>query len=133
MAFDLSEEWVIETEAQLGARLPAGYRAAMMRRNGGSIVLDGEDWALYPIRDASDRKRIARTCNDILRETAACRAWGGFPPSDLAIAGDGSGDKLVFLRNGDAYGPAPAIWRHETGGLIAQAPDIGDLSSALGA
>lgn len=127
MAFDLSEEWVIETEAQLGARLPAGYRAAMMRRNGGGIVLDDEDWELYPIRDASDRKRIARTCNDILSETRACREWRGFPPSALAIAGNGGGDQLLFLRQDDGFGAAVHRWLHETGELVPVAAAFGEL------
>lgn len=127
MAFDLSEEWIIETEAQLGARLPAGYRTAMMRRNGGSIALDDEDWELYPVRDASDRKRIARTCNDILSETRTCREWRGFPPDALAIAGNGGGDQLLFLRQDDAFGAAVHCWLHETGELVLVAADFGEL------
>lgn len=127
MAFDLSEAWIIETETRLGARLPETYRAAMMRRNGGTIVLEDEDWELYPIRDAGDRKRIARTSNDILRETAACRAWRGFPPAALAIAGNGSGDQLVFLCGDGAYAPGVHVWRHETGELLSLAADFAAL------
>jgi hypothetical protein len=125
MAFDLSEVWIAETETRLGARLPEDYRAAMMRRNGGGIVLDGEDWELYPIRDGSDRKRIARTANDILRETAACREWRGFPPAALAIAGNGDGDQLVFLRAGDGCAPTVFRWLHETGELAEVAAGFG--------
>lgn len=133
MAFDLSEQWILETEARLGARLPEGYRAVMMRRNGGGIEIDGEDWELYPVRDGSDRKRIARTCNDILSETAACGEWRGFPAGALAIAGNESGDQLVFLREGETYGAAPARWRHETGELVILAADFGNLPSRMGA
>lgn len=124
MAFDLAEAWIAETEARLGARLPASYRAAMMRRNGGSIEAEDEEWTLYPIRDGSDRKRLARTCNDILGETASCRAWDGFPATALAIGGNGGGDQLVFLRDGAAYGPALYRWRYETRALAALAADF---------
>ena len=126
MAFELAEEWIVETETRLGARLPDAYRAGMMRRNGGSIAVDGEDWELYPIRDGSDRKRLARTCNGILSETAACREWRGFPPKALAIAGNGGGDQLVFLRQDDAFGPAVHLWMHETGELLLLARDFGE-------
>lgn len=117
MAFDLAEEHVLKAEAALGARLPDAYRQSMMRRNGGSIEIGGEAWTLIPILDGSDRKRLARTCNDIVRETRSCAEWRGFPPSAVAIAENGSGDRIVFLRDGDAYRPELHLWLHETGEL----------------
>ncbi|MFV8282894.1 SMI1/KNR4 family protein, partial [Christiangramia marina] len=92
----------------------AAYRAAMMANNGGSIDTDDEEWTLFPIRDASDRKRLARSCNDIVTETQCCREWGGFPADVVAIAENGEGDYLVLRREGDAFAPAPQVWRHET-------------------
>lgn len=127
MAFDLDETWVLATEAQLGARLPASYRAAMMRRNGGSIEADDADWELHPILDKSDRKRLARSCNDILSETDSCRTWAGFPEQALAIAADGSGDRLVFLCQEEEVEPAVYRWMHATRTLRLLAADFGLL------
>ena len=67
-----------------------------------------------PIIDASDRRRLSRAINHILKETQDARAWPSFPSGELAIAGNGTGDQLVFLRQNDAFGPPVHIWSHET-------------------
>ncbi len=61
------------------------------------------------MRDDSDRKRLSRTANDIVRETEAAREWDEFPADVVAIAGDGSGDALVLLPGSDEI----YIWSHE--------------------
>ncbi|MFT6654927.1 MAG: hypothetical protein ACJAWI_001699 [Marinomonas primoryensis] len=37
--------------------------------NGGEAFIEEDDWKFYPIKDASDRKRLSRTCNHIISET----------------------------------------------------------------
>lgn len=127
MAFNLSEQYVLETEVALGATLPDSYRAAMISNNGGTVEAAGEDWELIPIRDASDKKRLARSCNDIVRETTSFREWSGFPEDAVAIAANGSGDCIVFVREGDRFNPQPHIWSHETGALIKISDDFAVL------
>jgi len=127
MAFDLDEAWVAKSEAALGARLPQAYRLAMMRENGGEFIAAGEEWQLHPILDGSARQRLARTCNDIVRETRVAAEWPGFPPHAVVIAANGSGDCVVFLRAGDEYGAAPCLWSHETRALARLADDFGVL------
>lgn len=124
MAFDLDESCVLEAEEKLGARLPASYRAAMMKHNGGSLAAGDEDWELFPVLDTRDRRRLARTCNDILGGTGAFAEWAGFPASALAIATNGEGDCIVFLRAGTAFDPAPFLWRHATRELARIAGDF---------
>jgi len=68
------------------------------------------------------RKRIARTCNDILYETAQAREWDGFPEEAPAIGDNGSGDLLVLVRTGDEYDDTLHIWEHETRDVVAVAP-----------
>lgn len=128
MAFDLDESCVLAAEEKLGARLPARYRTAMMKHNGGSLAVGDEDWELLPILDTRDRRRLARTCNDILRETAAFAEWPGFPTSALAIATNGEGDCIVFLRAGTVFDPAPLLWRHATRALARIADDFACLA-----
>ena len=117
MAFPLDIKLVHRTEAKLGRKLPPGYIAKMSRNNGGAVVTQDDDWELYPIFDDSDRKRLKRTCNDIVRETASAREWHTFPPGALAIGSNGGGDLLILLADleSDRYGEAAHWWDHETG------------------
>ena len=130
MPFDLQESLLAKAESALGAPLPSSYRSAMLRRNGGELEVEGDTWVVYPIADTSDRKRISRTANHILHETERCRAWPRFPEGALAIASNGSGDQLVFIRSGAAFSPGVFLWSHETGALREVAHDFSELASA---
>jgi hypothetical protein len=119
MAFSLDIQFEKRTEVKLGRKLPLGYVARMCRENGGEVAMGTDSWCLYPIFDDSDRKRLKRTCNDIVRETASAREWPDFPPETVAIGDNGGGDKLVLLADpeSDRYGDAVYWWDHETGAL----------------
>jgi hypothetical protein len=127
MPFDVAERYVQAAEEALGISLPASYRLAMMRRNGGFIATESDDWDLYPIADDSDRRRLARTFNGVVPETERARTWHGFPSTAVALGGNGGGDKLVFIMGGGCLRPEVFIWRHETGELLRVADDFGDL------
>lgn len=99
----------------------------MAQSNGGEVEADDDDWILHPIADTSDRKRLARTAKHIVRETAVSRQWRGFPQTGIAIGGNGAGDRLVFLKDGDTFGPQVFAWSHETGELQKVADDFGEL------
>lgn len=131
MPFPLSESELAKTEAKIGARFPASFRSAMLAENGGTIVTDEDDWEQYPFFDTSDRKRLSRTSNDILRETEQARQWPGFPADGWAIASNGCGDHLYFKRS--PADPARfeatvyAYW-HETGESSVLAGDFAELA-----
>jgi hypothetical protein len=127
MPFDLDVRFIEAAEAELGASLPISYRDAMSNTNGGEIEAAGEDWTQYPISDTSDRKRLVRSVNDVIRETQSCRTWASFPTSAIAIAGNGAGDQLVFLSDGSRFSPFVYVWRHESGDLLKVADDFSDL------
>ena len=127
MAFDLKAEFVDAAEHGLGLPLPASYRQAMQRSNGGEIEVGDDVWWLHPIADPSDRKRLARSANPVLKETAGCQDWPRFPAGALAIASNGSGDQLVLLRGASAFEPAVYEWSHETGELCQVAEDFAQL------
>ncbi|HXU00205.1 MAG TPA: SMI1/KNR4 family protein [Polyangia bacterium] len=116
MAFPLDIKFVKRAEEKLGRRLPLGYVAKMCRDNGGEVTAGGDLWWLYPIFDDGDRRRLKRTCNDILRETERAREWPEFPPEALAIGHDGGGDRLAFLPDPerDRYEDQVYRWDHET-------------------
>lgn len=129
MPFALDPSFVGAAETKLGVMLPAEYRASMVRANGGCVEADGEVWWLHPIFDASDRTRIKRTSNDIIHETLEARAWSGFPPEAVAFAGNGPGDRLVFLPEPASGCLAPDVyrWDHETTELEHIGPSFGVL------
>jgi hypothetical protein len=119
MPFPLEHRFVQQSQEKLGRALPLGYVARMCRNNGGEVAVGTDFFTLYPILDSSDRKRLARTCNDIVRETTSAREWPEFPSGALAIGDNGGGDKLVFLpdREASRYADAVYWWDHETGEL----------------
>lgn len=117
MPFNLSEEQLSQTEKELGGKLPHEYREAMKLDNGGEASTDEDDWELYPIKDTSDRNRLSRTCNHIINETVSCRGFGNFPEEAVAIAGNGLGDQMVFIKESGQFQNKVYLWLHETGKL----------------
>jgi hypothetical protein len=126
--FDLGESFLTTAEAALGARLPDSYRKSMLCSNGGELHAAGDNWQQHPIADTSDRKRLARSANHVLRETEALRKWPGFPANALSIASNGSGDSLLFLQHGASFEPTVYAWSHETQSLSKVANDFADLT-----
>lgn len=110
MAFPASEDKIDAAETALERPLPAPLRAHLKKQNGGDLVAADDDWILHPVRDVSDRKRLARTANDIVNETKMARKDSGFPAGGIAIASNGTGDRLVLLPQSNAI----FHWDHET-------------------
>tara|TARA_R110002072_G_scaffold219679_1_gene377285 strand:+ start:911 stop:1303 length:393 start_codon:yes stop_codon:yes gene_type:complete len=125
--FNLSEEQLAQTEIELGAKLPHEYREAMKLDNGGEASTEEDDWELYPIKDASDRKRLARTCNHIISETESCKGFGNFPENAVAIASNGLGDQMVFIKESDQFQNIVFLWLHETGELHELAATFNEI------
>jgi len=127
MAFNLDEIYIKKAEEHLGALLPEAYKKEMMQNNGGTIILEDEEWELFPIADSSDKKRIARTCNHIVYETNQAKKWSNFPKNALAIASNGSGDLLTLKQDNGKYLDKIYIWNHETGKLNIVANSFEEL------
>jgi hypothetical protein len=113
MPFPVLEAQIARAEGELGRRLPEPLRQRLLTDNGGEITVAGDNWQLFPIFDDSDRKRISRTANHIIRETAEARKWRGFPSGAIAVGANDMGELLVLLRNSDLI----FVWYHETGEL----------------
>jgi hypothetical protein len=127
MPFPVDPSFVREAEEKLGVRFPPSFAAALTTINGGEVEVAGDVWQLYPVLDRSDRKRLARTCNDVHYETKSLRQWTGSPDSAVAIAGNGGGDRLVLLpdpNDSSVLGAGVFVWDHETGSVTLAAKDF---------
>jgi hypothetical protein len=132
MPFPVDVKWISQTEEKLGVRFPASFVTAMTKTNGGSVKTRIDQFDLFPFLDASDRKRIQRTCGSIDRETTTARRdWYGFPPDAVAIGANGGGDLLILIPmsdHPDTLQQTVYWWDHETGELEHVADDFSDLS-----
>jgi cell wall assembly regulator SMI1 len=110
------EKYIIQTEQKLGVTFPASFRKNMMRENGGEVETEPDAWQLFPFLDTSDKTRLKRTCNDIIRETASAKEWDGFPKEAVAIGSNVGGDKLILLPSDDPTQLQNGVfwWDHET-------------------
>src|SRR5436309_2189484 len=118
MPFPLDPKYIREAEEKLSTTFPSMFRGRMIRENGGSVEAAADEWQLHPFLDSSDKKRIARTCNDIVRETKRMREWPNFPAAAVAIGGNGTADQLILMPREDApdeLQTAVYWWDHETG------------------
>lgn len=129
MPFDIQERFILEAEKLLKCTLPTDYRRLMQEDNGGTVELDGEFWELFPIADKLDRKRISRTCNNIISETSTHENIVTYPKGALALASDGAGNILMFKRNAQGNGFVDNVycWSHETGNTKEVAKTFGEL------
>ena len=130
MPFQLDEKFILQTEEKIGVKFPMSFREKMIKENGGEIETDEDVWTLYPFFDNSDKKRIKRTINDIIRETEQARSWEDFPKEVVAIGSNGGGDQLVFIIQSDnpiQLDNKVYWWDHETGDLNAVADDFAEL------
>lgn len=116
MAFPTTESHVSAAERELGIKLPREYRERLVARNGGELSTAGDDWQVFPVFDATNRKTAGRSAGHIVLETRNARAWDGFPKGAVAIASNGEGDLLVFLAAGTPgqLDPQVQVWNHET-------------------
>lgn len=129
MAFATSEEVILENELELGCTFPLSFKNKMLKENGGEIEFEDEGWQIFPFYDKTDRKTRSRTCNSIIKETASASEWRGFPKEAIAIAGNGSGDFLVFLKKEKQISNEVYIWSHETTELTKVANNFSELTN----
>lgn len=131
MPFPVDPKWIRQTEEKLSVRFPASFVTAMSKMNGGTVRTRIDHFDLFPFLDASDRKRIQRTCGSIDRETTTAREdWTGFPPDAVAIGANGGGDLLVLIPmpdQPDTLQHTVYWWNHETGAVEPVADDFNDL------
>lgn len=130
LPFPLSTAAITRAEQALGVSFPPDYIAHIRAANGGSLEAFGESWELIPILDDSTPKRLARTCNDIVRETHSFREWRTFPARAVAIALDGCGNALILLPHPTeptALTEAIYDWCHDSGKLTFIAASLSEL------
>ena len=131
MPFPVDEKYILKAEEKLNVKFPASFREKMMKDNGGEVETPPDAWNLYPFFDTSDKNRIKRTSNDVVRETTVAREWGNFPKEAVAIGSNGSGDQLIFMRSTDdplTLDNCVFWWDHETGNINKVADDFKEIA-----
>jgi len=114
----VEERYIEATERQLGVAFPSHYRRWLLHSNGGEVEVDEAWWDLHPVADDSDARRIGPTWDHVCRQTGQARAQGRFPDAAIAIADDGSGDRLVLMARAPGAALELAVWRHVTGEVV---------------
>ena len=102
----------------------------MLTENGGELVIEQEIWSLKPFFDASDRIRIKRTSNDLVRETASAQSGGAFLRSASLSLPTAWVTTLSFFQIRAEQSVLQAVvfmWSHETGELDKVADDFSEL------
>lgn len=133
MPHPLPAECLKGAEVKLGHRFQHGYAGRLLRENGGAVDCGDDLFELYPVRDGTDRERLARTAVDVTVETASAHEWPGFPESALAVGHNGGGDLLILLPDPHALADAPRfadavlLWDHEMGGAEVVADGFENL------
>lgn len=130
MPWPVSEKYVLDCENELGATLPDSYRTAMINDNGGAVICDRDTWNLHPMWDKSDKKRLKRTFNSVVRETNSMTGWTGWPGNAICIAANGTGDALILTSDQGQCDPAVYRWNHETGQTKKIVDDFSELQRA---
>ena len=128
MPFPIAENYILDAEAALRAKLPERYRSWIARSNGSEVEAQHETWQVHPLEDRTDRKRLARSANHVVRETEQARKWPTFPAAAIAIASNGTGDLLVLQKRASAFTDTVYLWSHESGELLPIAGSIDDLT-----
>lgn len=130
MPFPVDEIYIRQTEERLGVEFPSSYKTKMMQDNGGELATEEDDWQLFPFFDSSDKKKLSRTSNDVVRETGLAKKWPNFPSDCIAFASNGAGDFLVFkheVPSAKKLEDTVYFWSHETGKLDEVASSFSEL------
>ena len=128
MSFPVEEKFVEKAEQELGVRFPASFRLKMVAANGGEVAVGTDSFNLHPFFDTSDKKRVKRTCNNIVHETKYARRNFRLPENLVVIGCNGGGDTLVYRIGVNGILEATVYWLdHETDVLNHAADDFSDL------
>lgn len=132
MAFPVDEKYIEKAEVELNIEFPNSFKIKMMSLNGGSVMVGDDYFDIHPFYDTSDKKRIKRTCNSIVRETKNAWEFYRLPRNLIVIGNNGGGDVLVYRIEPNGLILNNVYWYdHETESLILAATDFSELSESV--
>lgn len=122
-------------EEKLGAALPPVLRARYAASNGGTFGDPRQrdcEWQLHPVFDATDRKQMKRTAEDIAHYTRLALKDARFPRQGVSIAHDYSlMRQLLVLRDESTGAVADAVFLFDVHTGEWCAPYAADLQAAI--
>lgn len=111
MPWPINIDAIRAAEKKLGIRFPANFIMGMKEHNGGNVRVLDDVWILQPFLDTSDKKRMARTSNDIVRETKSFREMEWFPQEGVVLASlDGNCLLLLPEEGSDQLRDEVFVW-----------------------
>ena len=131
MPFPVEEKFILRAENLLNVKFPDSYRTKMSNDNGGAVEVGEDIFYLYPIYDDSDRKRIGRTINSVVKETEYQRS-NGLSKDVIAIGDNQGGDLLVFKINKSGHIDEKIFWiDHEVQELELVVNSFSELNESM--
>jgi len=131
MPFPVEEKLILRAENLLNVKFPDSYRIKMSNDNGGAVEVGEDIFYLYPIYDDSDRKRIGRTINSVVKETEYHRS-NGLSKDVVAIGDNQGGDLLVFKINKSGHIDEKVFWiDHEVQELELVVNSFSELNESM--
>ena len=123
MAKPVEEKYIQKSELHFQGSFPASYRNSMKSENGGTVATEDDYWELFPIFDETNKKSIAKTIYNIVKETEKLKNTPGFPDNAIAIGENGCGDILIIFPDQNQVHK----WFHESHSFELIANDFSDL------
>ncbi|MCX4240085.1 SMI1/KNR4 family protein [Paraliomyxa miuraensis] len=119
MSWPIGIDAIRATEENLGVRFPIDFVVGMKNRNGGEVQALDDLWSLHPFLDTSDRKKMVRTSNDIVRETMSFREMEWFPQTGVVLASLNGSCLLLLPEEGDPtrLKDEVFVWRMDEDGV----------------
>lgn len=114
MAPPTKQVYIDNAQTELGYQFPKWLNDRLLNENGGTIWALDDGWQLYSVLDNRDSRHLKRSSTTIIQETNTAKHWENFPDNAVVIAGNGTGNLLVLLKqdnqklSDDVY-----LWCHD--------------------
>ena len=98
----IKEKDVTEMERSIGGEFPGNYRDAILKKDGGSYLVEGRQWDLYRLGELPTGSDLGNVRPSIKGATKHFADYASFPKGAIAIGDDNDWNVLVIYPGVDA-------------------------------
>jgi len=98
----IKDKDVIEMERNIGGEFPETYRNAILKKDGGSYLVDGRQWDLYRLGKPPAGSDLGKVSPSIKGANKHYADYSSFPKGAIAIGEDYDWNVLVIYPGVDA-------------------------------